>query len=318
MVRHYRKVIRIRATDSPNVRLALEEIARGCRPAGGVLVNGLLPYDEYLKRRATWDPIRQKIGLDAEFYVGAELLLFPPDWLNGAEERARELGLRWRKAEAIGIDPAEGGDKTAMAAVDRKGLVKLVSRQTPDTTDITKEAVAFMREYQCPTENVVFDRGGGGKQHADRLRKMGYNVRTVAFGESLVPDPKRAKVSPLRDRLDQREDRYAYRNRRAEMYGELSQLLDPSLIGDNRNGGYVFAIPANYADLRKQLAVFPRMYDDEGRMVLPPKNKKDKDSESKRKTLTELIGHSPDEADALALAVHGMLHKPKVAMAGVF
>jgi hypothetical protein len=35
------------------------------------------------------------------------------------------------------------------------------------------------------------------------------------------------------------------------------------------------------------------------------------------KTLAEILGCSPDEADALVLAVHGLLHKPQVMKAGV-
>jgi hypothetical protein len=49
------------------------------------------------------------------------------------------------------------------------------------------------------------------------------------------------------------------------------------------------------------------MYDEEGRMMLLPKSRKP-GGNATQKTLTELIGHSPDEADALALAVHAMLH----------
>jgi hypothetical protein len=107
-----------------------------------------------------------------------------------------------------------------MAAGNRYGLKELTSRKTPDTNDIVKEAKAFMLRHNVPPEMVVFDRGGGGKQHADRLRSEGYRVRTVAFGESLVPDPKHG-ITTVKHRLDQREDHYAFTNRRAEMYGEF-------------------------------------------------------------------------------------------------
>src|SRR3972149_2557666 len=77
------------------------------------------------------------IGLDAEFYEGAEVLLFPPEWLNLAENRADAIEKMQRQAKAIGIDPAEGGDQTAIAVVDELGLIELSSRQTPDTSVIT-------------------------------------------------------------------------------------------------------------------------------------------------------------------------------------
>jgi hypothetical protein len=311
-VRYYRKIIRVTGHDSPNVRRAKEQQARGLVPDGKVIVPGVLTWDDYCKRLATWDAVRICVGIDACFYVGAEILLFPPAWLNRAEEVARNLAGSVRRARAIGIDPAEGGDKTAMAAVDELGLIELVSKKTPDTTVVTSEALAFMRKYSVDADKVVFDRGGGGKEHADRLRSQGYKVRTVAFGESLMAELKRQRAvySPLEERQDQREDRYAYVNRRAEMYGELSLLLDPAL---NERG---FALPAGYTDLRQQLSVIRKEYDGEGRMMLPPKTRKPGQQETERKTLTELIGRSPDEADALVLAVHGMLHKAKPVTAG--
>jgi len=302
-MRLFRKVIRIRAEDSPNIRLALAQQRAGREPDGEVLVQGVLTWDEYLKRRATWDKVRQCVGLDAEFYEGAEVLLFPPEWLNRAEGLAEKLRGTVRHAKAVGIDPAEGGDKTAMAAVDELGLVELVSKKTPDTSVVTGEALAFMHRHGVAPANVIFDRGGGGKEHADRLRAQGFPVRTVAFGESVNLDPRRGLVL-VEERMVNREERYAYKNRRAEMYGELRQLLDPARVG---NG---FALPnwePVYVELRRQLSLIPLTYDGEGRLELLPKNRRDGDT---RECLTELLGCSPDEADAVVLGIWGMQNKP--------
>ena len=306
----YQNVIKIRAEDSPNVRVGLERERRGLPPVEDVLP-GVLSYAMYKKRRATWDKIRQCIGLDGEFYEGAENLLFPPEWINIAEQRAREIKGRSRKAKAIGIDPAEGGDKTSMVAVDELGVIEVVSKKTADTSVITGEAIAFMLKQGVPAQNVVFDRGGGGKQHADIMRKRGYNVRTVAFGES-VGLPMRRGRHPFSARLDVSEDRYTYKNRRAEMYGTLRILIDPSLGDDHP----VFGIPAEFEELRRQMAPIELHYDEEGRMVLPPKNKRD--SNDTRKTLVEVIGHSPDELDALVMAVWGMVNAPVRTTIGAF
>ena len=51
-------------------------------------------------------------------------------------------------------------------------------------------------------------------------------------------------------------------------------------------------------------------------MILPPKRKKANAINSNVITLTELIGCSPDEADALALAVYGRYGKKIQASAG--
>ncbi len=306
--RCYRKVLRVRAEDSPNVRLALAEQRLGLRPSGREVVPGVLSWAEYRKRRATWDPVRQCIGLDAEFWEGADALLYPPDWLNRAQHRARLLRGEPRRAKGIGIDPAEGGDKTAMAAVDELGLIELVAKKTPDTSVIISEALAFMRKHNVPAGRVCFDRGGGGKQLADVLRAQGHPVRTVAFGEPLAPEPRYGQT-PVRERRQQREERYVYTNRRAQLYGRLRELLDPS-------HGQGFALPAEYAELRRQLAPIPLTYDGEGRMYLLPKRKKTPDGTEK--TLTELLGCSPDEADALVLAIFAMQDRGQRAQARTF
>lgn len=302
---YHRKIIRIRAEDSPNVIM------------GRMVVPGVLSLEEYQSRRKLWDRVKQCIGLDAQFYQGAELLLFPPDWLNAAETRYDELKGMKRRARAIGIDPAEGGDKTSMCAVDEFGVIELVSRRTPDTSMITSEAIAFGRKHDVPPEYWVFDRGGGGKQHADRLRGQGYEVRTVAFGESLLLEHKyRQPFVP--ERRENREEKYAYVNRRAEMYGEASMWFDPSIDDAVR-----CAIPrgcmGNDADpaseLRHQLAPIPKQYDAEGRLKLMPKNNPS-DPDDMR-TLVKLIGHSPDEADSFVLARWGMVNKPSLARVGV-
>lgn len=307
MPRFFRKIIRITAEDSPNVRRALRYQRAGLIPPGEVVLPGVLPWDEYCKRRALWDDVRQCIGLDAQFYLGAETLLYPPQWLNRAEQLARSLEGRPRRAEAIGIDPGEGSANTAMCAVDRLGLIELVSRQTPDTTAITAEAIAFLRRHNVPAEQVLLDRGGGGKQHADRLRSQGYPVRTVAFGETVSLEPRRG-VRQLTERLEHREEAYVYTNRRAEMYGLLRERLDPAA----ETG---FALPAHYTRLRHQLSVIPLTFDPEGRLELLPKNKRPGASSTK-KSLVEIIGYSPDEADALVLAVYGMLRRQRRAVAG--
>lgn len=319
MAKYLRRIITITAYDSPNVKLALEEKKRGLRPSGRLVVPGVLPWDEFQKRMITWDDVRKEIGLFARFYEGRDVLLFPPQWLDAAEEYAdliERTGVK-RKALGIGVDPAEGGDKTAMCAVDEYGVVDLVSKKTPNTAVIRREVLAFMHKWSCPAENVVFDRGGGGQEHADYLREMGYKVRTVGFGEAISRDPRRGIV-PLSELVERKEEKYVYKNRRSELYGVVSILLDPegnssSILGGSSSGhphpgvGTRFGIHRKFKELRRQLAPIPKTYDREGRLELLPKRKKE--PRETRKTLVDLIGCSPDEADAFVLAVHGMVNK---------
>jgi hypothetical protein len=332
--RLYRKVIRIVAEDSPNVKLGLLQRAAGVPPTGEVLIPGVLPYPDYVKRRETWDPIRQCIGLDAQFYEGAEVLLYPPSWLSHSErladlyaglEAARSTDARYskvwlpqdqgrrlpqwpRKAGAVGCDPGEGGANTAFAAADEWGLLDLESRKTPDTSVIPGLLAAFARKHGVRWEQVLLDRGGGGKQLADDMRSRGMSVRTVAFGEAVTADVRAPKTNTAK--VGQQESRYAYRNRRAQLYGELRLYMDPR----GPTGGW--AIPRRFSEvLRPQLSPIPLQYDREGRLTLPPKNQRDRQDTAV--TLVELIGYSPDEADAVVLGLHGVLHPAAAQRAGV-
>lgn len=309
MPRYYRRVIKIRAEDSPNVILGLSQQAAGLIPDNKAVLPGVITWDLYVKRRKTWDIIRQTIGLDAEFYEGVELRMFPQQWLHRSNEYYRDLffSRKFRRAKAIGIDPGEGGDDTALAVVDDMGLLEMIARKTPDTVDVVNMAIDAMRRWKVEPEYVCFDRGGGGKQHADRMRQMGFKVRTVSFGEPLLL-PILYRDTLVKDRIANRDERYSYKNRRAEMFGTLRHLLDPINKG--------FAISGELLTLRSELIPIPLSYDEEGKMYLLPKNKKD--SKDKQPTLIELIGHSPNQADALVVAVYAMTHKPALARAGTF
>lgn len=305
-----RRVIRIAATDSPNVALGLRQKAKGLVPTDEVLVPGVITYSEYVRRDKLWDEVRKCVGLRACFYTGARSLLFPPDWLDRAETAA-VMSPRRRFARAIGVDTAQGGDNTAVCGVDEEGVVFLRSLKTPDTDVIVGVVKAAMLEYGVPSWRVCFDAGGGGKQHVDRMRAAGDMVRVVSFGGAVTGELKRAqKTMPERRALQ--EDRFMYVNRRAQMYGELSLRLDPHY------NEVPFGIPARLmgdpgdlnSELRHQLAPIPRTYDEKGRLKLLPKSRQGSDESAKEQnSLIGLIGHSPDEADALVLAYHVLLHK---------
>lgn len=309
--RMYRKVIRIRAEDSPNVRYGLAELKAGQIPSDRMLIHGVLSYSEYAKRRQTFDKVKQCISLDAMFWEGAEKLLFPPIHLNLAEHLFDFLRGKKRTAKGIGVDPAEGGDMTAMCAVDEHGVIEAVGRKTPNTAEIRGEVLAFAKKHGCPEEAVVFDNGGGGRQIVQNMNDNGFSVRGITFGEAVTPEV-RIGSPPIDQRVDERAERSSYPNRRTQMYFRAGELLEPFL---NKAGVLEsqFAIPPECTTLRQELAPIPKGYDDKGRPRLPPKRK---GAVRKRiwnghafveeKSLEELIGHSPDYADAMVLAIHAM------------
>lgn len=306
---YYRKVLKIKATDSPNVKYALAERAKGLPISNRVLIKGVLTWEEYCKRRATWDRIRQTIGLDAEFYEGAEVLLYPPDWLDRAGQIADSLQGTYRVAKAAGCDPGEASAETAFVAVDEFGIIELQSQIIPDSMVIADKYVQFLQRHKIPESRATIDRGGGGFQLASAMRRMGYDIRTVAFGEAISLPPKVGSYLPRHRKL-LAEQKYAYTNRRAQMYGDLHVLLDPSLNPDG------YGIPKELLELRRQMAPIPKIYDAEERLILPPKHRKPGVEHSTIKPLEEIIGCSPDQLDAFVLAVHALLYDDPRPVAG--
>lgn len=302
----HRRVIKVRAEDSPNVKFGLWEQSQGLVPSNRIVVPGVLPWEEYEYRRKYWDKVRQCVSLDAEFYEGIENLLYPPERLNLAEEVARKLHGKVRRAESIGCDPAEGGDSTCWCVADRYGVIKLISMKTPNTAVIVSTTIRLMREYGVPAHKVFFDRGGGGQQHADQLRERGHAVQTVGFGETVQREAHRG-LTQFNEKKEGKEERYVYKNRRAEMAGMVMERLDP----DRYPTG--FGIPSECVELRRQMAPIPKLYDGEGRLYLPPKGKVEG---STVVCLKDLLGRSPDDFDSLCLAVYGMRAKRHVSQAG--
>jgi hypothetical protein len=303
--RCYRRVIKITGEDSPNVKAGLLYRRYGREPLGEILIPGVLPWDDYLKRLETWDPVRICVGIKAEFWEGADALLYPPQWLNRAEDLHRTLVGMPRRGKALGVDPGEGVANTSWTVVDDLGIIEQVSMLTPNTSVIVGHTKALAETWHVPAEEIIFDRGGGGKQIADLLRSQGWNVRTVSFGESPTPEIHRG-MTPFGEKKERIELSRTYKTRRAEMYGILRDSLDPSLSPMG------FAIPPQYVELRRQLSLIPLLRDGEGCLYLPSKHSK---PGSSVKSLQDIIGRSPDEADSLVLAVYGLrrkVYRPKV------
>lgn len=309
---YIRKVIRITAEDSPNVKVGLLQKANGLKPTNERVMPGVLDYATYVERRRLWDPVQQCIKLDAQFYEGSETWMYPADWRANAIQAGRLLRNNPPRAVSMGVDPAQGGDNTCWAVCGYEGLIALISEKTPETTFITSRTIALIREYGLHPRRVYFDQGGGGLQHAQRLRAQGYNVQTVSFGEAVAPEPVQYLV-PFDNAVQDRRERFTYRNLRAKMYWLLRQRMDPGTPDEPYpfNGGKPFGIddsesPA-HKELHRQLSLIPLRYDQEGRIYVLPKNKRSPNSTEP--SLSEILGCSPDEADALVLATYSLEEK---------
>jgi len=289
-----RKVIKIAAADSPNVR------------AGRRVFPGVLTLEEYEERRRTWDIQRQTVGLDAEFYKGPQLLLYPESSLKLCAEQFEKIKSTGRKGAALGVDSAEGGDNSAWVPIDWDGIIEVIGEKTPDTAKINPKTLELMSRYSIPGNKVGYDKGGGGQQHVDNIRLLPgcKEVQAIFFGDSVKPEIRQGQRT-VAQRKEDAEKKQEYKNLRALMYGELAKRLDPI------HNPVPFAIPGPhygpaYARLWHQLSKIPKLRDAENVMYMLPKRSVTKSHGKKTPSLTDLLGMSPDEADALVIAYHLM------------
>lgn len=81
----------------------------------------------------------------------------------------------------MGIDPAAGGDASAIV-IKSGNLQEIVfNRKLQDTMSLVGVVVEKYRDYQC--DYIVVDKTGIGQGVYDRLKEMDYPVRGVSFGE---------------------------------------------------------------------------------------------------------------------------------------
>ena len=297
-----RWVRHIHPEESPNLIRSREMDRAGEHGPYPLVVPGLLSRDEFDEWNATWDEPRKRVRLFGLLPSEEEQKLFPPSWLDLAQQLSTKLRQqeRWRDdgPYALGIDVAfGGGDLTAWVVLGRWGVRHVQAQATPNTAIISGYTIELMRRYRIRAWAVAFDSGGGGKQIADMLRardEMEFGeIVDVSFGARPLDDKK-------------------YNNRRTELYGELRLVLEAT---DERRELLVLpagewpievqclALPPDDARLREDLAVLPYEWDTEGLLRLPPKDRRTGSSLHQERTIRErLNGRSPDRGDALVLA----------------
>jgi len=302
-----RKVIHIDGDDSPNVKAGKRYVAAKARGRPPVLIPGILSYEDYMHREAKWDAYNRAVRLHGRFYEGDDRQMFPAAWLDAAERAWQRVKGMDRGPCYLGVDVAAGGrDQSVWIVVDHLGIVECMVKDTPDTTVLPEITLSLMGKHGIRPMHVCVDSGGGGKQAiVDPLARIGKHIRGIAFGGGAT----RPKV---------------YRNTRVEMYAALSEAFDPATWRTAKDvdksgrvvdtGEYTQCMSfdwsgdsaSEFSELRNELQSMPVMYDQEGRQWLLPKEKQS--NHSSVVTLRELIGHSPDRADALALANWAMVY----------
>lgn len=173
----------------------------------------------------------------------------------------------------LAIDPArEGDDKTVFLFLSGSKLLKIERYSKIDTTEAGNLAVAKVQELNIHPQDVIIDTVGVGGGVYDTMKKRGY--KPVAFIGGAT-----AESSPAF---------FTFANKRAEGYwllreairnGELELTDDPELRKE--------CLAIRYSTNEKTIAI----------------EKKDK--------LKQRIGKSPDNADALSMAVWLMKTKTR-------
>lgn len=329
----HRRCLKITAKDSPNVIEGLGQQTRKEPQTGITIIQGVLGWFEYLGRLATFTKQEKCESLDAEWYAGPELKLVTPEWFEHAYSYAALRPLPKGTIKYLGIDPAEGGDDTAWVVIDKHGVLQIVSIKTSDTNIIFGKTIELMKQWDILDVNVCFDRAVG-KAQADRLRAAGFpGVRTVDFGV-IKAEPKRG-IRTFPDKREIVETKGEFKSRRSEMYWEIREVLsrpltfseDPEVQAaiesvartQGRAEKPSFALPKNMCtELVREIACVPLKYDDLGKFKLIPKQdeKDDPDKPENQETFRYLLGRSPDQADAFALAIFAWKNKPNSQTAG--
>lgn len=81
----------------------------------------------------------------------------------------------------LGVDPAAGGDNSAIVYKSGNLQEVLFNQKMPNTMDLVGVIMGFYTKIRA--DMIVVDKTGVGQGVYDRLKDVGYNVRGVAFGE---------------------------------------------------------------------------------------------------------------------------------------
>lgn len=86
----------------------------------------------------------------------------------------------------LGVDPAAGGDNSAIILKSGNLQEIIFNRRMPNTMDLV--GVIMDNYMKHKADMIVVDKTGVGQGVYDRLKDLGYNVRGVAFGEKSEDD----------------------------------------------------------------------------------------------------------------------------------
>jgi hypothetical protein len=112
-----------------------------------------------------------------------------------------------------------------------------------------------------------------------KWKAAGVNVQVRSFAEGVTVDRAAGwSHDPVGERAELAKLKKTFANLRAQMYAEASEECSPLTPGDG------YGIPDDTPALRelhRQLGLMPKMRDEEGRLYLPSKSRKDDSNKNK-------------------------------------
>lgn len=105
--------------------------------------------------------------------------------------------------KVLGVDPAAGGDNSAIVLKSANAQEILFNQKLKDTMDLCGVAAEHYRKNSCSM--IVVDKTGIGQGVYDRLKQMNFEVRGISFGE--------------------KTDDESYRNLKAELFWKQRQWI---------------------------------------------------------------------------------------------
>lgn len=239
---------------------------------------------EYIARlQMTQEPLRSQL-INGDFMAGREdqdWQVIPTDWVMAAQARWRPDGGKGCTMNAMGFDPAGGGQDAAVLAPRYGGwYAPLISVTGPQTADGSSMA-SLIVQHRRHSAAVVVDCGGGyGGAVCLRLNDNGIAAQ---------------KFNGANTSTAKAKDGLAFANRRSECYWKLREELDP-----DQEGGSVIALPPDpelLADLTAPTyKVSARGIQVESKVVLGADGKV-------IGGLIKRLGRSPGKGDAVAMAM---------------
>lgn len=194
--------------------------------------------------------------------------------------------------EAGGLDVAASkhGDSSVLALGGTYGIRAIHECQFKDTVQTMEWVLEVFMSYgiDLPKSRIplAIDWGGGyGNAVGDPLKKKRVNVIEIHGNATSDVDSKK------------------YANKRAELYGEAGRRLDPA--GDFR---MMHMMMPDNPRLLEELTAPQKIYagHDGEKFYITPKDRKGASDTFKGKTLRELLGRSPDRADAVVYCMSAL------------